>query len=499
MSGRAAAAIRIWRARNTRTSGDRAYAAYLVLMVALVAVAPLARVVWLSATSAEGAALLTAPAAPGVTALVVAALWAGAMLVGRDRGPALLPPFPTHALATGDLPRFDAFRGPLLRAGALVTSITTVVAGFVGIGLRISGHVDLLGVGAFVVVGALVGAVATVAWLAGQAFPRAAVPVALGVLALGAATAAVPAALPLTPWGGVGLAYPGSAAPQTLAALCALVALTAALVATVPMLMDRLGLEELTAQAARWDSATTHATGMDWGAATTIYQRRPYRGRRLRAVRSTRPQPILFLIRDAVGAARTPGRLIVGILSIAAAGTLLTLAFAPGAPGWMLGAAAGVVLFAGLGPLTDGIRHAANVAADFPLYGVSDERLLAGHALFPLTVTVIILLVVAIAVAVAVGIAVAAPFVGSLALGVLALVARISNAVKGPLPPALLAPIPTPMGDLGGAVRLTWALDGVLLATLAGASAALVFSSPLLLVVAAAVFGIAIQRWRRRQ
>lgn len=496
MTSRATAALAIWRARNVRTTGDRAYVVYMVLMVALVTVTPVARAVWLSVTSAEGIDVLASPAAPGVTTLVVAGLWAGAMVLGRERGPALLPPLPTHAFATSDLSRSDTFRRPVLRAGAAVTALTTVIAGMIGVGLGSSGLVDPLGAGVFVAAGALVGVIATVAWLAGQVFPRAAVPIALGVLALGAVTAAIPVMQPFTPWGWVGRAYPGGGSGVPLAALTAL---TAVLVATVPVLMNRLGVAELTAQAARWDSATTHATGMDFGAAATIYQGRPHLGRRLRAVRPIRRRPAVFLIRDAIGAVRTPGRLLVGVLAVAAAGTLLTLAFAPAMPGWALGAAAGVILFAGLGPLTDGIRHAASVAADFPLYGVSDEQLLASHALFPLSVTVIVLLAVVVVCSVAAGIAAAAPIVSSLTLGLLALIARVSNAVKGPLPPALLTPIPTPMGDLGAAVRLTWALDGMLLVALAGASATLAFESPILLVsVAVALVGVAIKRWRHR-
>ena len=88
---------------------------------------------------------------------------------------------------------------------------------------------------------------------------------------------------------------------------------------------------------------------------------------------------------------------------------------------------------------------------------------------------------------------------GSLSLGILAIIARIGNALKGPLPPALRTPIPTPMGDLGAAARLAWAMDSVLLTALAGASTALVFQSPVLLVaVSIALTGLTFHRWRHR-
>lgn len=496
MSTRSGAAVGIWRARNVRTVGDHGYLAYMVLMVALVTVVPIARAVWLSATSAEGVALFASPTAPGVTVLVVAALWASGLLLGRDRGPTLLPPFLTHALAASDLSRSDTFRSPLLRAGALVTALTTIVAGLVAGSLMSHGLSDLLSVLIFTVVGAMVGVITTVAWLAGQAFPRAAVPVALGVIVVGAVTAVVPVMQPFALWGWVGLAYPGNGSLRTLAALFVM---TAALVAAVPVLMNRLGLAELSLQAARWDSATVHAAGMDFGTAAAIYQGRPHLGRRIRAVRPMGRLSVTFLIRDTIGATRTPGRFIVGVLALAGAGVLITFAFAPATPGWLLGAAAGLVLFAGLGPLTDGIRHAASVAGDFPLYGITDEHLLANHALFPLAVIVVVLLAAVVVCSVVAGIGPAAPILSSLTLGMLALTTRVSNALKGPLPPALLAPIPTPIGDLGAVVRITWALDGVLLAALAGTSAVLLFQAPILLIgVAATLIGVGISRWRHR-
>lgn len=497
MNHRLRASDALWRAHTARTAGERAYLAYAVVMVGVVAAAPVARAVWVSATSAEGIAALASPGAPGATALVVAALWAGALLLGRERGPIVLPPFLAHVLATSDLPRWSALRRPLLRAGVMVTAATTLTAGVIGAGLASRGAVDPLGAALFVAAGLIVGVVATVAWLAGQALPRAAVLLAVGVLAAGIVTSLAPAARPFTPWGWVGLAYPGGGTPQALGALTAL---GAALATTAPALVSRLGIATLTTQAARWDAATSLVTAMEVDAAAAVYRGRPHLGRRVRAVRAMDRLPLTFLFRDAIGAGRSPGRLIAGVAAIASAGALMALAFAPQTPGWLLGAVAGVLVFAGTGPLADGVRHAAHVASDLPLYGIDDGRLLLLHLLFPLTAVVLILAATALIGAVALGVGAAVPSVGALALGLLALVGRVGNALKGALPPALLAPIPTPMGDLGAGVRLVWALDGVLLAALAGAAAALVFTSPALPAgVAAAGIGVAAHRWRARR
>ncbi|MEN2741068.1 hypothetical protein ABCS02_25070 [Microbacterium sp. X-17] len=466
-------------------------------MVLIVAVMPMARAIWLSAASPAGVAFLASSAAPGVTALLVSALWAGALLLGRERGPVVRAPFLTHALAVSDQPRSATFRGPLLRAGAQVTGATMIIAALVAGSLVNGGLADPFEAALFVVAGGLTGIVATVAWLAGQALPRAALPIALGLLVLGAATAVVPVTYAFAPWGWVGLLYPTAGSPHVLVLFTAL---CVALVAAVPTLMSRLGIVGLVTQALRWDAATTRARGMDFSGATELYRTRPHVGRRIRAVRSTGHMSLMFLRRDAIGAARTPGRLAAGILTLAAAGALIALASVPTVPGWLLGGVAGLFVFAGLGPLTDGIRHAVSIASDLPLYGISDGHLLVQHALFPLGVVVVVLLAAATVAAIVVGIPAVASIVGALAVGLLGLVIRIGGAVKGMLPPALLAPMPTPMGDPSAAVRLVWALDGVLLAASAGAAAAIAFESPLWLAVVAATAGaIVIRRWRRRR
>ncbi|MRG60353.1 hypothetical protein GE115_10820 [Agromyces sp. CFH 90414] len=502
---RIAGALAIWHARNLRSAGDRAFLAYAVVMVLLVAVAPAGRLVWLAVTTPEAIAALTSPSAPEVTTVVVAALWAGALLWGRDRGPALLAPFPTYALGAGGSRRSRAFRGAVLRAGAVVTAGSVAGAGLIAGSLMSHGATGAVGVAVFATAGALVGIIASIAWLAGQALPRAAAPMALAVLVLGALSAAVPLLQPFTPWGWVAMAYPADPSHAGLAlaaplALTALAASAAALVALAPRLMARLALERLIEQAVRWESATNHATIMDFSAAVTAYRRVPHRGRRIRAITPVR-LPLAFLIRDAIGAARTPGRLVGGVLAVAVAGVLITLAVAPDGtvPGWVVGAAAGVLLFGGLGPLTDGVRHAVSVASDLPLYGIADERLLALHVLFPLAASAVVLVAVVVACSIVAGAAAGPPALVALALGLLTSAVRVGAALKGGLPPALLAPIPTPMGDFGAAVRMVWAIDGVLLAALAGAGAALASASPVLLVaVAVVVVAVGIRRWRAR-
>jgi len=77
-----------------------------------------------------------------------------------------------------------------------------------------------------------------------------------------------------------------------------------------------------------------------------------------------------------------------------------------------------------------------------------------------------------------------------------AVVLRLMNALKPPLPLALLTPIPTPAGDMAALNRVIWALDGVLLAGLLGAAASLSATAILAPLAVVAVAGlIARRRW----
>lgn len=496
MRERVRAALAIWQARNPRTVGDRAYTAYVVIMVAAVVGMPALGLIWESATSVGGTTPLRAGIAPTVTSLIAAALWAGALLLGRERGPALFPPFPLHALASSALPRSVVFRGPVLRAGMLLTGSTVAIAAFIGASLASQGFADVHPSAAFILGAAATGVMTTVAWLVGQVFPRTAIPMALGIGIAAGMGQLIPAVQSFLPWTWLGATYPGSASPLTPLALLVTLAITAMVM--VPRLLNALSFTRLSAQSARWRSATSHAIGLEFAAATAIYQSKPYLGRSVRAVQPVSNLAAAFVIRDAIGAARTPGRLILGVTAMAASGVLIAVALSPAVPTELLGAAVGVTLFVALGPVTDGIRYAVHVAAGDPLFGVSDGHLLSLHALFPvLTCLLVVLLSAAIGALlyqVAVGVSLTCAFL----VAASALMARISAAMKGWLPPALLTPIPTPMGDMNVVMQFAWALDGLIVMGLAGGAAMLFPQAPLpsviIIVFLAAVAG---RRWRQ--
>lgn len=497
MMGRVRSANRVWLARTARTRRDRAYLLYLVPMVALVMVAPIVRAIWIGMANVTGLEMLTAPEAPRAVTLITSVLWASALLVGTGRGPALRPPFVTWAMGSSGVSRSVTFSRPMIRASAIVTTLTVAAAGLPSGVLVAHGVIDVFSGVMFVVAGFLVGVITSVAWLAGQALKGLPLPLAFGIATLGALAATFPGIQRLTPWGWVGLTYPVHGAPTTIAPL---VVLAAMLVAAVPALLGRISLEDAVSQAIRWESAVRHTAGLELAEAATVYRATPMVGRRLRAVRPSIHLSLTFFIRDAVGALRTPVRLVAGVVGMAAAGALISLIVSSGNGQWLLGAAVGLLVFVAMGPLTDGIRHATSVGSDLPLYGISDGHLLVQHALFPAICVVTVLLTAAVLHSSLFGGAVVPSALSTLCVGTLALGARVSNALKGPLPSALLAPIPTPMGDYGGMARLTWALDGVLLMGLAGAAIALPQATPVLLVATATTLtALVVARWRARR
>lgn len=492
-------ALEVWRSRKPHSAGERAYLTYSACLIGLVVIVPAVRALWGAITTAWAQTLLMSPQAASTAVGAAGFVWAAALVAGRGRGPALLPPFPTHALALSGIPRSRAFWRPVVRAGSAVTAATTCAAVLVVGSLVQSAAISIAMATLFAGVGMLVGVLAVAAWLAGQSFPRAALPAAAMTAALAGICSGIPATWPFVPWGWVGLAFPTQPAASASAALVGLVAAGAAAISLVPMLMNRLDAAALVAQSVRWDRVLSHATGLELDAAARDYQPQPGFGRRLHAVRPLRWRSGTFLLRDAVGAIRTPGRLLAAIAALAAAGALLAFAVAPGTIAAASGCLAGVLAFAGLGPLTDGIRHAANVAAGAGLYGIADGAMLGYHSLFPTLVAVAVLVLAVIACAVVFAAPAALAVLHAAILSALATLARIASALKGPLPPGLLTPIPTPLGDLASAARVLWALDAMLLAAGAGIAVVMLSAVPLAVVaVAATLVGLTAARWLRR-
>lgn len=486
MTSRITSARAIWAARDPKAPADRALAGYSLLLVGLIVVAPVARLVWLFLTEPEVAGALGSPRVTDVAGLVLGALWGLALVVGASRGPAILPPFLVFAVADSDLPRLVVFRRRMVVAAVALGAAIGVIAATVAASTVARGHGTLVGVLSAGVAGALVGVVTSVLWLVGQVYPRGAKGVAVVIAGLGVSVA---------------LIGPGGLTSLTASAgLAALAVVAVASVAAVPALLERLEGDALAEQSQRWDTAIAHATSLDLSSASATFRARPTAGRRLCAILPSKRLGLVFAARDLVGAVRTPGRLASGTAFLAASAALLAVAIANPAYGLPLGAGSGALAFVGLGSMTDGIYHAARVASDLPVYGISDRRLLALQSAVPLGMSVVVSVASAAIASVVLGVGFSAVSLWAApAVAVIALVTRISDALRGPSPLFLLTPAPSALGDPMPLIRVLWALDGTILASLAGAAGANADASAVGLCVAAfVVLAICSLRWSRR-
>lgn len=457
-------ALAVWAARAPRALGDLAYLVYIVALSALILLGPGVRAAWLLATGADGRAVLTDQAVPSTWAAATALVWLAALVVGRERGPALRPPFPAAVLGDAGVPRTRSFGGPVLRA-----TLALVVAGALVPAIPVAALVDLgaatpRGAGLVVAVGAVAGLVTAGAWLAGQVIGARTFAVVAGVLAAGAALA-VAGAWTWAPWALVGTAWHSAAWPGAGAHVGGIVAgvvLALGMVAPLRAGLERLATRRIVGQAVRAQRAQALVDAMDLQASGEVYRALPSVGRRLAAVGHVRG-PAAVVVADVVGSLRTPARLLGGVVALVLAGAVVgaelsgtTLAVGP--------VLAAILAYAGVSVLCDGLRHAAALGEGSAQYGLSRPALRGLHAVWP-TVAGIGLAGAGAALA-------GAP--AGLATAVVGVVVavRLADVLKGVMPVEMLVPIVTPMGDLSAAGRAVWLADGPLLVLAAGVAGA---------------------------
>lgn len=298
-------------------------------------------------------------------------------------------------------------------------------------------------------------------------------------------------ALAADPWSlgaRIVVAQPGeilSLLPATsLMLLCALL-----LAGLAPRIAARLRWEALREQAARWDVIHVTAGTGDPKAALDRMGAPVRVGRRWR-LRGARTLTATIVRRDLLGMLRTPARSLLGLLGSSAGLWLWWNAFGVDAfgalmPGavtlapdpdllWaaVLGGLAVLMASLSLQPWCRGLAAAAAGAGSPPLLPLSPQGLLARHMLAPLALAVLLNAIGIVSLATLSGLA-AFELWGIAGAGVVffatAVALRLLAALKGSIPLQLLAPIPTPVGDLSGIRVALWMIDGPVVAALAGA------------------------------
>lgn len=437
-----------------------AYLVYAAALVLAIVGVPLVRGLVIGLSGPGVLTLLTAPSAGQVAGVAAGGLLTGLVLLGQVRGPALTSAFLTVAVAGNDLPRSRTLRAPFVVAAALLTTSSVAVAAILARVLHDAAGATAGTAGAIVVGAGAFGLLASVVWLLGQRLGP--VPAARLAGALAAATGL--GAL----WPAPGPLAGGPLAPLSiLVALSVLVGLSVLAALAIPRLLDSLDGTVLLAQARRWEAAGVSASAGDLAGAMGRFRVLPRTGRTWWAVHSG-SRTIRFVLRDLVGALRTPGRAAGGALGLVAAGSLL----AAGAEGqqpltWAATAAGGVVAYLALGVFTDGFRHAAEAASAPALYGYSTSRLFTLHAVLP-TACALALTGIGAAATTGTDLTVGATVA---ALAVVLVLVRVRDSAKGPLPAALLTPAPTPAGDVAGVAVLLWQADAVVVSALVAVAA----------------------------
>ena len=478
--------------RGALDRGELSYRIYLAALILTVLLGPAVHALTVGLATPHLTAVMVRPDLPVLIAALGGLLAWVMVAVGASRGPVLPTPFDVYRIAGGPQPRRRSLRGYLARSLALLMGVGGVLGAVPPLSLLHLGHGGPTEVAAGALTGVGMALLLGLAWLAGQVWAASPRQRRWMVVAIAALTVAVGAALSLLP-AGMADWSPVLLAVLALAALCG-----------IPALLDRLSGPVLLEQSWRWQGATTAGGAGDLAAAAAAYRPHPRRPVPRSAIGAARTLPLLFLRRDLIGAVRTPVRSVLGVVTLLLAIGLIIWAVPSGGP-WITIALAFGLGHLGMGVWSDGFRHTVQASAAPPLYGVSDEQLMALHALLPIVIVFTLglgagLIALVLSNLGAVGAlssglwalpAVVPAIILAVAGLLFTIVVRAYDAAKPPMPVSVMTPIPSPMGDLSGMSIALWQADALLIAVvLPTAITALVLSAGwlgLLLYVPASV------------
>lgn len=445
------------------TSTDILYTVYAAVLVAALLGFPALRALIILLTGPDVVSWLAASSTAKLIGTLCGGILACMVALGQMRGPVTVPPFFVTLLAGTDLPRRKTLLRPFLVSAAMVTSLFVIVSALPSFALAWAGITSWAAGTRFILAAGCFGVICSVAWLVGSCVKW---KTAFLLLVAIASATVVPALLVphtvLFPWHWVARAWPtASIAPWSVVLIATLATLAGCV---VPYLLDQLRIRSLLEQARRAELFQTARAAGDMPQAFSTFRALPTFGRQWSAVR--RSHPIAqFLLRDLIGALRTPVRFLGGSGTLILAALLLAITPNVG-PSWLSSLLGSCLGYLALGAVSDGFRHAAQTVAAPRLYGYGPLRLFLLHALLPgiLGVTA-----GGVGWALAHSLGLAPTTAWSVAVTLLLLVAtRAYDSAKGQVPLTLLAPILTPLGDASGLAILVWQADALLLAATIG-------------------------------
>lgn len=492
--------------RLRRSRADLAYAVYLGVMLAIIVAAPAVRAAVLGLAESLPERIGPAFSTP-ITAAIACALGLAA-LAGAQTGPARASLPEIDLLHATDLPRRLLLRRGVIRVFALAAVLGTALAGLLVGAFAVRGDFDPASAAALALGGAGLGLLAATAMLVGQLGrgPRRLLAGCCGLLALALVLVSVAPGpewiARLLEWTSIGAVLSGGVerllfpvvVGMLLLVLC-LLGIAAALWA--PRIADRLTRDTLREQADRWDAVSALAISGELRAASQRV------GAPVRVGRHWRwrlPQGLtgLIVVRDLLGLVRTPARSLAAFCGAAVSGAIIGAAVRPGAPGWaaaIAGVAALLSAYGAIGPWCRGLRAAGESAGSAPLLPLSSGGALARHLIVPGAFAVGMLTAGAALAATVSGADPLPAAAAGLTAAAIAVLLRLSGALKGPLPLGLLAPVPTPAGDLSAVSVLLWTLDGVMAAALVGAVLGALVASQWIAAAGAAAIAVALLAW----
>ncbi|HEV7948326.1 MAG TPA: hypothetical protein VGP24_01040 [Glaciihabitans sp.] len=497
---RAARDVRAERAGRPAPA-DIAYAIYVGVFAGLIVLSPVVRLAILGLLEAEPQ--LSSPAVEAVLRVVLGALLTALVAVGGTRGPVTPTSFYAQFVGASALPRRLTLMRPYLLSASGVMVVVLSAAGLSVIAVSLLGLASWDSALLFLAAVLLYCLLLSAGWLLGQVLSSLTTLIVVVVLALATAATVVvePVAL-VTPWGWVGRLWPGTVVDGAFFwwPVLALAATAALALALVPILLDRLHGPTLVQQARRWESVGMMTTTGDVAGALGTFRPPPRWGRRLH-LRLPRSRFAAYLVRDAVGALRTPARAALACAVLLSSGWLMGCVYlvADGVR-WAPALAAAVLAFLAVGVFSDGARHAAAIAGQPPLFRATPLQLAALHTPFPAIIATVFLGAGA-ALTSFVG-APAEAIAWAVLLGIFLVLVRLFDAAKGPLPVELLMPVPTPVGDVSILSVIVWQSDALLISLIAAGGLTWLmpgsFGTAALWLAAstAAVIALAIRRYR---